>query len=458
MSKIMSRRNFLKAAALTGAGAALAACSTPTAAPTTAAATAAPTGAAPVSALEGTIKVFALVGAPVTPVCNQIKAILTSKYPKLTIKIDPYDGTQEKIFTAAAAGTLDDVFFNSDGNIVPFANNNVTLDLKPLASVDKDFSLDDIFPNMLGLGTFNGQVMMFPEALDVVTMYYNKDLLAKAGADMPTDTWTWDDFITNMKKVVAISKNAQGVPDFWGLDNQTYNWWATVIPWVYGYGGKVWDPATHKSTWTDPKTLEGLTAYTDMWTKDNIVQPLGSDVGGQAFLMGKAAVWTHIEGVRPTVRTAGKAIPFDWDVQLMPKMPDGKHHSGMGCWGLSVYSKSKMTQAAYEFAKTMVTPSMQLLLAQQELAVPLVKSVANDPTWMEGLPTPPTNLIAFVKGADDADLPPVDFPANCGSVYSGIVNKAYLDALEAVLRGTKPVDQAFKEADTTIQGCLDTNK
>jgi multiple sugar transport system substrate-binding protein len=257
-------------------------------------------------------------------------------------------------------------------------------------------------------------------------MYYNKDLLTKAGADMPTDSWTWDDFTTNMKKVVAISKNAQGVPDFWGLDNATYNWWATVIPFIYGYGGKVWDPATKKSTWsTDPKTVQGLTAYLNMWTKDNIGEPIGTDVGGQAFLLGKAAVWTHIEGVRSTVRTAGKAVPFDWDVQLMPKMPDGKHHTGMGCWGLSVYAKSKLPQAAYEFTKTLVTPSMQLLLAQQELAVPLVKSVANDPSWMTGLPTPPTNLIAFVNGATDADLPPVDFPAACGSVYSGIVNKGY---------------------------------
>jgi anaerobic selenocysteine-containing dehydrogenase len=91
MSKTMSRRNFLKAAALTGAGAALAACSSPTAAPTAtaaaAAATAGPTAPAPAAALEGTIKIFALQGAPVTPVCNQIAAIVTSKYPKLTIKI-----------------------------------------------------------------------------------------------------------------------------------------------------------------------------------------------------------------------------------------------------------------------------------------------------------------------------------------------------------------------------------
>jgi ABC-type glycerol-3-phosphate transport system substrate-binding protein len=117
-----------------------------------------------------------------------------------------------------------------------------------------------------------------------------------------------------------------------------------------------------------------------------------------------------------------------------------------------------MTEAAYQYVKTLDTPAMQSLLAKQELAVPLVKSVANDPSWMKGLPTPPTNLMAFVTGANDADLPPVDFPAACGSVYSGIVNKAYLDAIDNVLYGKKSVTDAFAEADTTIQACLDTNK
>jgi len=54
---------------------------------------------------------------------------------------------------------------------------------------------------MLGLGTFEGQVHMLPSALDVVSMYYNKTLMEDAGAELPTDTWTWDDFVSQMKKV-----------------------------------------------------------------------------------------------------------------------------------------------------------------------------------------------------------------------------------------------------------------
>ena len=58
----------------------------------------------------------------------------------------------EKYYTAAAAGTLSDVFFSADLFVVPFANNNVTLDLTPYTEGDPDIDIDDVFPNMLGLG------------------------------------------------------------------------------------------------------------------------------------------------------------------------------------------------------------------------------------------------------------------------------------------------------------------
>jgi hypothetical protein len=51
----------------------------------------------------------------------------------------------------------------------------------------------------------------------------------------------------------------------------------------------------------------------------------------------------------------------------------------------------------------------------------------------------------------------MDHPADCGSFYVGVVNQAYSAALEAVIRGEKGAEEAFVEADTTIQNCLDEN-
>ena len=450
MTNQLSRRQFLKAAGVAGAGALLAAC--------VAAPAAEPAGAGGGATTQEPVELRVLIakGPPVETVNEFLTEATKAKNPNVSTKFEYISGDlAELVYAQAAAGTLADVFFSADLFAVPFAKNDVSLDLKPLAETDTDVKLDDVFPAMLGLGTVDGEVHFLPSGLDVVTMYYNKTLFEQAGAELPTDTWTWEDLIANCKKITEMEKDESGNPKYWGLSNATANWWATVYPWVEGYGGKIL--ADGKSTWSDPKSLAGLQAYADLWAKHNIAQPLGLDVGGDSFQLGRAAIYTHIQAMRTAIRD-NVGDKFDWDVQLMPLMPDGKHRTGMGTWGMSVYSGSKQAELAYQYVKNIITPDVQRQMTKAEIIVPLLRSVAEDGKWMEGLSTPPQNFMAFVNGADDAILPIMDHPADCGSFYVGIVNQAYTAALEAVIRGEKGAEEAFVEADTTIQNCLDENK
>jgi multiple sugar transport system substrate-binding protein len=468
--KNVSRRDFLKAAAITTAGSALVACA-PQATPTpqvievtkivegesktvVITATPEPVTSAPVK--EGEIRALVLKGPPVEPVQEFMIAAFQAKYPKVKVNLE-YDGAGDaaKYAALAAAGTMADVFFSADLWVVPFAKNSISLDLKPLAEADAEMDLNDIFPSMLGLGTFGGEIHMLPSSLDVVTMYYNIDLFEKAKAELPTDSWTWDDLVANCKKITDMEKDDAGLPKYWGLSHASsgvWSWWAAYYPWVVGYGGKILDGK--KSTWSDPNTIAAIKGYTELWTKHNVAQPLGNDVGGEAFRMGRAAIYTHIPGVRSGVRT-DVGDKFKWDVQVMPKMPDGKHRTGMGAWGMSAYSGSKDKELAYDYVKQLVSPSLQMIMAKKEMGTPLVKSVAADPSWKAGLPTPPTNVDAFIKGADDAVLPVMDYPADCGSFYAGELNASITNALESIIRGKMSVEEAMAGIDKTTQACLD---
>ncbi|MBI3958382.1 MAG: extracellular solute-binding protein [Chloroflexi bacterium] len=448
--RTVSRRDFLRLVAAAGGVAALAAC----AAPAPPSAGTAGAGEAP-TAEPVELRVSILQGAPVEPVNEFLRDATTAKHSEVTTKFEFISGDlAELVYAQAAAGTLADVFFSADLFAVPFAKNDVSLDLKAMAESDPDVDLDDVFPAMLGLGTVDNEIHFLPSGLDVVTMYYNKTLFEQAGAALPTDTWTWDDLITNCKLITEMEQDENGNPKYWGLSNATWSWWATIYPWVVGYGGLIL--ADDKSTWSDPKTVEGLQAYADLWSKHNVAQPLGLDVGGDSFQLGRAAIYTHIQALRTPIRT-NVADKFEWDVQLMPLMPDGKHRTGMGTWGMSAYSKSKHPELAYEYVKNIITPDVQTKMTKAEIIVPLLRSIAEKGDWMQGLTTPPQNFMAFVNGADDAILPVMDHPADCGSFYVGVVNQAYSAALEAVIRGTKGAAEAFTEADTTIQNCLDEN-
>lgn len=450
-SRTVSRRSFLRLAAAAGGMAALAAC----AAPAPPAATTAGGGEAAPAAEPVELRISILQGAPVEPVNEFLRDATTAKMPNVTSKFEFISGDlAELVYAQAAAGTLADVFFSADLFAVPFAKNDVSLDLRAMAEGDPDVDLNDVFPAMLGLGTVDNEIHFLPSGLDVVTMYYNKTLFEQAGAELPTDTWTWDDLIANCKLITEMEKDESGNPKYWGLSNATWNWWATVYPWVVGHGGLIL--ADDKSTWSDPKTVEGLQAYANLWAEHNIAQPLGLDVGGDSFQLGRAAIYTHIQALRTPIRT-NVADKFEWDVQLMPVMPDGKHRTGMGTWGMSAYSGSKHPELAYQYVKNIITPDVQTKMTKAEIIVPLLRSIAEKGDWTNGLATPPQNFMAFVNGADDAILPVMDHPADCGSFYVGVVQQAYQAALEEVIRGTKGAAEAFTTADQTIQACLDEN-
>lgn len=453
-----SRRQFLKTSAIAGSGAVLAACAPatkPAEAPAGESDTTAPSEGEAPSAAKGELRVDILQGPPVEVVTKLIADQFVADHPGMTVKFEYISGDRaEGAYTKAAAGTLADVIFSADLWVTAFAKGNVTLDLKPLAEADKDWDINDVYPAMLGLGTFDDQIHMLPSSLDVVTMYYNIDLFEKASAELPNENWTWDDLVTNCKKITELEKDQNGNPMYWGLShtsNGVWNWWAAYYPWIVGYSGDILKD--DKSTWSSPEVVAGLTAYTDLWLKHNIAQPLGMDLGGDSFRMGRAAIYTHIPGSRTGVRT-DVGDKFNWDCQVLPKMPDGKHRTGMGAWGLSVYAGSKFKQQAFDYVKTMCTANIQLKMAKDELGTPLVKSVGDTSTWMEGLPTPPTNYAAFVKGADDAVLPVTSFPADCGSFYAGELNQSINTALEEILRGVKSVTDAMADIDATTNACL----
>jgi len=459
MSTKLSRREFLRLAGLAGAGVALAACQpaateAPTQPPTTEEEVV-PT-LVNMADVTGELRIGTINDASVNAVMDILLAGFGAKYPNVKTKIEYQIGDYtERLFTQAAAGTLPDVVWNANLFTPGFVENKVLKDLMPFIDVDEEFDLDDVYPAILGEARVGEGLYYLPASLDVVTMYYNKTMLEAAGASLPTADWTWADFLQAGLKVIEVNKDAEGNPTQWMLDNATWNWSATVHPWLVGYGSDTLSEDGKTSSWSSPESIEALTAYTEMWTKHKIAQPLGMDVGGQAFPMGKAATFFHIAGLRKSFRET-IADKFEWDVELVPKMPNGKHNTGMGSYGFGIFEKAIMPQVAWDFIKYLNMPTAQLIMAKNMAGIPLLKSLANDERWLSFLTPPPTNNAAFVKAADDGVFSKY-YPVACGGFYTGVVSQSYQAALESAIRGEKDVETAFKEVDEKIQVCLDEN-
>ncbi|MFN8619262.1 MAG: extracellular solute-binding protein [Chloroflexota bacterium] len=393
------------------------------------------------------------------PGIDRVQQLLVQHYqevthPGATVTVEKFaasPGLDVQYATQAAAGTLADVIFTADLFVVPFAQNNITVDMQPLADADPSFNLDDVYPNMLDLGKVGDGLYMIPSSYDVVTMYYNKTMFEEAGAPLPEADWTWDDYIASCKIIREKTGNycftTADPPS--GLDSAS--WWAYYVPWIVGYGGKVLSDDGKTALLSSPESLAGLQAYTDMWVKDDIGQPLDFSAGGSCFVVGKCATWFHIPAIMGVMRGLDPQ-PFEWDVQVIPSLPGGKF-TGMGTYGYAVSADAKNPQAAWDFIKYLVSPEMQLSIMNNYAGMPLLKSLREDPA-VTNLPGPPDNITAFIENGDNGILPTY-FPGNCGSLYAGQINQEIKDAFEAVLTKTSSVTDAFTTANDNIQSCLD---
>jgi len=95
------------------------------------------------------------------------------------------DGIKDAKKVAASSGTLPSMWFNWGGSLGGFYSDNyLTYDLTDYAKAN---DWDNIFlPGALQLVTRNGQVTGFPTSLNILGMYYRKDVFERLGLSEPT--------------------------------------------------------------------------------------------------------------------------------------------------------------------------------------------------------------------------------------------------------------------------------
>lgn len=423
-------------------------------APTSGTTTDAP--AAPAAQEARSIRIYGVGGPPVGPVIDMLVEGFKAKHPDVEVKLEtaPTGDYAEQIYAMAAANNLPDVMFTADIFTAPFVDAGVLLDMEPYAKQDSEFKLDDIYESILGLGRVEGTpgLYMIPASLDTVQMYYNKSMWEAAGAPLPEANWTWDQLIESCKQIQAANAEVKCL-SVGNAGRPTFEWWAYWVPWVRGYGGDVLSEDGKTSTLDTPEALAGIQAYADLWAKHDIATPLGTDAGGDCFVNQRCAAVFFIPGV---IKGFQESIgdSFEWDVQLAPAHPEGQF-TGMGTFGFTISNSTKHPDAAWDFVKYLASPEGQRTVTREQIGVPLLKSLANDPVLSQ-LKAPPANIQAFIKGGDIGIFPRT-YPVRCGSLYSGQINSLIKNGLEQVIRGAGTAADVFPGINQEIQGCLDAS-
>ena len=152
-----------------------------------------------------------------------------------------------------------DVFVTDQLSLLQLMQQGAILDLTPMIEQDYAFDGDVFYPGALEAFQYQGKTWGIPSDINMLLMYYNKDLFDKYAVPYPTNDWTWDDFLDR----------AEGVTDpgggIFGYAIQHDEDFAVMEPilFIYQHGGQLFDSWQNPTniTLNDPLNVEALEWY-----------------------------------------------------------------------------------------------------------------------------------------------------------------------------------------------------
>lgn len=292
-----------------------------------------------------------------------------AQYPN--VKVDyqnvPFSEAQNKFKTAAQADNAPDVLRAEVAWTPEFASLGYLL---PLTGTALD-TPDSYLPTPWSSNIYEDVQYGVPQVTDAPGLLYNKDLLQKAGVEVPK---TWDDI-----KAAAPKLKAEGVDTLYSATGGYF-----TLPYIYSYGGNTVDPAAQKILINDPESVAGFQQALDLIDDGAAVKPDPNDAYNQQMAMfkeGKVAMIINGPWSVADIET-GKAFKDNTDnlgVATTPAGPDGSQGSPVGGHNYVVSAGTKNEAASIAFIQYMNSPESQATVSKELGLLPTQKAAYDLP-------------------------------------------------------------------------------
>jgi multiple sugar transport system substrate-binding protein len=401
----------------------------PPAAPTTAAPAEAPQATAP--SAPAVTKVTEWDYQSADPQMTQWQKVLDECSQQTGITIDrqavPRDELITKVLLAAQQKQLPNVLRIDNPDLQQVAATGA---LAPLTDYGVD--LNGIYPNLLDAGSYEGKVYGIAPGINGMAIFYNKDMFAAAGVEVPTN---WAELMD-----VAAKLTKEGVYGFAFSAPATEEGSWQFEPWFWGAGADL-------TKLDSPEGVKALQFWVDLvdkgYVSKSVVQWSQGDVNDQ-FMAGKAAMQQNGCWNLSALEEAG----INFGVFPIPKPDGGAAPGPMGGEVLTipVNPDPATMEAAGKVVNCLLSDKEMLAWATLQAYIPARTSVAEQAAQAD------PNLQAFVDAAAAERSRPGP-PANLGPNYSK-VSQPLWTAIQAALSGAMSAQDALTAAQQQAESAL----
>jgi multiple sugar transport system substrate-binding protein len=376
---------------------------------------------------------------------NELPAF--EKETGIKVKIDSYfeDQLTQKTSVEFASNSkgIDVVMFRplQDGKM--YNKSGYFGDMSSYVGEEKDYT-NDFIPSSLGSVKDGDKFYGLPLVTETQVLYYRKDLLEKAGIEVPKTleeleeaAKTLHDPANGVSGFVSRGKRAAAVTQF--------------SSYLYAFGGDFMKDG--KSAITSPEALDAFNYYGNMLNKYgpkgtlNMSWPEAMAV----FTQGQAAFYTDASSLFTNATDPAKSQVSDKvGFAPFPAGPEGTKPYNITSWALGIGANSEKKDAAWEFIKW--AESKEMVLKLQAEGNPGARiSVWESP---EGTAKFPKDLAEAIGANGEAEAVPYDRPV---LINVGAARDLIGDVILAGIEG-KDVKAAAEKADGEFQKIIDSEK
>ncbi len=291
---------------------------------------------------------------------------------RFLIPADTYNDLLQKSLRAALTKDLPDVTFQALPYLRTFVSRGNALDLGALIAADPDFRTRGDDPAMLGIGQLYGKQYALPFAISAPLIFYNADLVRRAGGNPDKMPTTWKGINELAAKIAALPDVDSGF--HMGMEAAPDWYWQMM---VNSFGGEMVDEAKKKVAFDGPAGLSAMEAIQDMRDLGKM-KPTAVAAARQSFFGGRMGMFVASSAA---IGQNDRSIAdrFKWGIMPIP-LENAKAKMSAGGNLAIVHSTDPAKQkAAFAFAKFASGPIGSTHQVKMVGYMPTNVKAANDP-------------------------------------------------------------------------------
>lgn len=359
---------------------------------------------------------------------------------KLTFEEIPFEQYADRLLIDMASGTAPDAFHWPSPWWISAMRKNVFLPLSDRLAAS-GIQLSEFVYDPMRVGGFEGELYGLPYALPTTrVIIYNKRLFTEAGATLPQEGWTWDDFV-EAGKLLHNPPNVYAVP----FPPHQLN----LETMIFDNGGRIISEDGTTCLLDEPAAVAALQESVDWYREDKFTMEPGQEesLGEDPFASDKLAMaYISIPGWQSWNRYT-RDLAIDADVVRFPKAPNGTaDRTSAEAHMIAIPASTQNADLAWEF----------LLWSQtsQEALNYWIEFYPVNYKFEEIIQTVPEGLQREITSLR------YDFRETLDVAYWGPntteSQRAFTTEYELAVLGEKSVEEAMSAADSEIQSLIDS--